>query len=104
MHRELPSLAECTVTAWIVAFERLLLSVDIHVFLEVLGQGELFEAEHTDMVLGLLVRGDVASKREAGSIGLFAPSYLASKGSIKFLVVVTLVAHSNESGCIESGS
>ena len=55
MHRQLPSLAECTVTAWIVAFERLLLSVDIHVLLEILGKGKLFEAEHTHMVLGLLV-------------------------------------------------
>ena len=55
VHRELPSLAECTITAWIVTFERLLLSVDIHVLLEILGQGELLEAEHTDMVLGLLV-------------------------------------------------
>ena len=55
VHRQLPSLTECTVTAWIVAFERLLLSVDIHVLLEILGKGKLFEAEHTHMVLGLLV-------------------------------------------------
>ena len=55
MHGKLPSLTKRTVTAWIVAFKRLLLSVDIHVLLEILGQGELFEAEHTDMVLGLLV-------------------------------------------------
>ena len=55
VHRQLPGLAKRTITAWIVAFERLLLSVDIHVLLEILSQGKLFEAEHADMVLGLLV-------------------------------------------------
>ena len=55
VHGKLPSLTKRTVTAWIVAFKRLLLSVDIHVLLEILSQGELFEAKHTDMVLSLLV-------------------------------------------------
>ena len=40
----------------------------------------------------------MASQREAGSIGLFAPGYFASEWSIKFLAILALVAHSNESG------
>ena len=40
----------------------------------------------------------MASQREAGSIGLLAAGYLASEWSIKFLVVLTLIAHRNESG------
>ena len=37
VHGELSSLAKGTFAAWIVTFERLLLSVDVHVFFEVLG-------------------------------------------------------------------
>ena len=55
VHGELSSLTERTVAAWMVAFKRLLLSVDIHVLLEILCQGELFKAEHADMMLSLLV-------------------------------------------------
>ena len=37
VHGELSSLAKGTVAAWMITFERFLLSVDIHVLLEVLG-------------------------------------------------------------------
>ena len=37
VHRQLSSLAKGTVTAWMITFERFLLSVDIHMLLEVLG-------------------------------------------------------------------
>ena len=44
VHGQLSGLAERAIAAWIVALERFLLSVDIHVLLQVLGERESFEA------------------------------------------------------------
>ena len=51
VHRELASLAEGTLAARMVTFERLLLSVNIGVFLQVLCECEGLKAENTDVLL-----------------------------------------------------
>ena len=51
VHGEFTSLTEGSLATRMVAFERLLLSVNIGVFLQVLCESEGLEAEHTDVLL-----------------------------------------------------
>ena len=62
VHGEFASLAECAIAALEVAFKWFLLCVDVHVFFQVLGQGEGFEAQNADVFLDGAVRGHVSAK------------------------------------------
>ena len=72
VHRELTGLAEGAIAPRILALERPLLSVDVHVLLQVLPQSELLEADYTNMLFVLRVGCHVASEREARGVRLVA--------------------------------
>jgi hypothetical protein len=56
VHRKFPSLTELTVAARKITLKRFLTSVNVRVFLKVLGKGETFEAQDADVLLRV-VRG-----------------------------------------------
>ena len=77
VHGELASLSESSVAARIFTFEGLLLSVDVHVLLEILGQCERLKADYTNVLFDLGVGSDVSPQREARGVafvtaGIFA--------------------------------
>lgn len=88
VHGKLASLAEGTRASWIVAFEWLLLRVDVHVLLEVLGKSESLEANDTDMLLDRAVRGDVSAQGEAGGVRFVATGDFAGVGSLHLGILV----------------
>ena len=82
VHGQLASLAEGSRASWIVALEGLLLRVDVHVLLQVLGQSECLEANHADMLLDRAMRGDVSAQGEARGVRFVAAGDFAGVGSL----------------------
>jgi hypothetical protein len=72
VHTELASLTEPGVAANVVAQERLLILVDITVFLEVLGEREFLCTLWAGELALFDVGGEVAAEREAGGVLLVA--------------------------------
>ncbi len=66
MHRELAGLSEGLSAAFIRALERLLSSVDVSVFFQVLRKCEFLEANDASELLGRLMSSNMSSKRESG--------------------------------------
>lgn len=54
VHRKLARLAELSVAVGEVTLKRLLASVDVGVFLQILGERKTFEAEDADMLLAVV--------------------------------------------------
>ncbi len=65
MHREFASLSESLGAALVGALERLLASVNVCMFFQILAKGESLVANHTDKWFWSLVSGDMSSQWES---------------------------------------
>ena len=84
VHRQFTSLAEGPVAPLMVALERFLLRVDVHVLLQVLSQGKGLEAQDADVLLDRGVGCDVSPEGEACCVGLIAARHFAFIRSFHF--------------------
>ena len=87
MHGKLASLAEGAIATREVTLERLLLSMNVGVLLQVLGQRERLETQDADVLLDRRVRCDVATERESGCVGLVTAGDFAFVGSFHIVYV-----------------
>ena len=78
VQRQFASLAESSLAALKVTLKRLLLSVDVHMLLQVLGQCECLETDQAHVLLDCRVRCYMSPKREPSSVGFGASLDLTS--------------------------
>ena len=88
VHAEFACLAECCIAPLVVANEGLQIHMDVGVLLQVLCKSERFETNHADVLLDLLVRSNVSSRRELGRVGLVTARLFASVGLFHLIVLI----------------
>ncbi len=88
MHGELSSLSEGLGASFVVALERLLASVNVCVFFQVLCKSKLLEANDTSELLGRLVSSNMSSERESSCEFLIAFGVMAFVGSFHWVLVL----------------